>query len=72
MSTYSRLTKHPTKDHWEEAEWRDDYFGHHNYGVYFPTDDKTYDPRAVKMETAEYWCITCKEVYRHECAGEEE
>ena len=34
MSSYLRTTKHPNGE-WQVAQWRDDYFGHHEYGVIF-------------------------------------
>lgn len=37
MSNYLKWTKHPKTGEWFEAEWLDDYFGHHRYGVRFPT-----------------------------------
>lgn len=42
MSTYSKITKHPQSGIYEVAEYRDDFFGPHIYGVYFESDDKTY------------------------------
>ena len=36
MSSFNRKTKHPRTGKLEEAEWLDDYFGNHNYGVRFP------------------------------------
>ncbi len=50
MSSYVKLTMHPESGQWEEAEWLDDHFGHHNYGVRFP-DGMVYDPRKVDLKT---------------------
>lgn len=64
MSTYNRLTLHPTKKIWEEATWYDDFFGRHNYGVVFPSDVKglefaeyrqfAFDPQKIDLETKEW------------------
>lgn len=35
MSSYNKLTKHPITGDWYDAEWLDDYFGRHKYGVRF-------------------------------------
>lgn len=35
MSNYSRETKHPITGEWQVADWLDDYFGKHQYGVRF-------------------------------------
>ncbi len=42
MSSYQRKTQHPETLHFERAEWLDDYFGNHNYGVRFPSDGKVF------------------------------
>lgn len=42
MSSYQRLTAHPETGKAEKAEWLDDYFGHYNYGVRFPSDGKVF------------------------------
>ncbi len=36
MSNFSRMTKHPKTGHLLLAEWLDDHYGHHRYGVRFP------------------------------------
>lgn len=38
MSSYIKPTVHPETNQIEQAEWLDDYFGNHNYGVRFPSD----------------------------------
>lgn len=50
MSTYIKTTKNPNTGEWEQAEWRDDYFGKHHYGVIFPNGD-IFDPEIYKLET---------------------
>lgn len=35
MNNFIKPTKRPDTGAWELAEWVDDYFGHHNYGVRF-------------------------------------
>lgn len=42
MSTFLRYTEHPETKQGEKAEWLDDYFGSHNYGVRFPSDGKVF------------------------------
>lgn len=37
MSCYSRVTKNPSTGNFELADWVDDKFGRHQYGVYFPS-----------------------------------
>jgi hypothetical protein len=36
MSSYTRSTQHPITGKIEVAEWLDDYFGSHKYGIKFP------------------------------------
>lgn len=38
MSNYERLTKNPDTGEFETAQWMDDYFGPHRYGVKFAGD----------------------------------
>lgn len=50
-----RITKHPKTGKWEKASWVDDKFGHHNYGVSFPSEpEKYYDTRKFKLVTKEW------------------
>lgn len=42
MSSYLKSTVHPETKAIENAEWLDDYFGQHNYGVRFPSDGKVF------------------------------
>lgn len=39
MSNFSKLTKHPLTGDWEMADWLDNYFGQHHYGVKFPSGE---------------------------------
>lgn len=39
MSDYLRKTKNPRTGEFEVAEWLDDYYGKHRYGVRFPSDN---------------------------------
>lgn len=50
MSNYIRTTKNPWTGEWQEAEWLDDYFGHHKYAVRFPNGDIA-DPRTDPIQT---------------------
>lgn len=51
MSNYSAETKHPRTSKWEMAEWMDDFFGRHKYGVRFPSDGLIFRPDFEKLET---------------------
>lgn len=44
MSNFSALTFHPVTNIIEMANWMDDYWGKHHYGVHFSSDGVTYDP----------------------------
>lgn len=50
MSNYKQLTKNPRTGEFEEAEWLDDYFGRHHYGVRFK-DGTIYDTWKVELIT---------------------
>lgn len=52
MSTYSRMTKNPITGVFEKAQWMDDHFGHHHYGVKFP-DGSIIDPAVMELEIRE-------------------
>lgn len=43
MSSFSAYTRHPETGKMEKAEWLDNYFSAHHYGVRFP-DGKIFDP----------------------------
>lgn len=42
MSSYTTATVNPDTHEIEQAEWLDDYFGQHNYGVRFPSTGVVY------------------------------
>lgn len=50
MSNFRKKTKHPVTGEWEWANWFDNYFGPHKYGVEFP-DGKIFNPMVIKLET---------------------
>lgn len=50
MSCFKKNTKHPITGKWEKAEWIDDYFGEHKYGVQF-SDGSVFEANCYKWET---------------------
>lgn len=50
MSSFYKPTKHPETGKWENAEWLDNYFAQHGYGVRFP-DGSVWNPDETKLET---------------------
>jgi len=58
MSNYHALARHPITGKIEMADWLDDSFGHHIYGVRFPGDATIY--RSTQ----------CNEVSLHEAGVE--
>lgn len=52
MSNFSQLTINPATKKYEMANWIDDHFGKHRYGVQFP-DGTIYDPDKIMMITKE-------------------
>lgn len=52
MSSYYKQTKHPQTGKWENAEWIDDYYGKHKYGVKF-SDGYICNPDQIHLETRE-------------------
>lgn len=42
MSSYTKATVNPDTHEIEQAEWLDNYFGQHNYGVRFPSTGVIY------------------------------
>lgn len=58
MSSYYQETKNPKTGKWEKAEWLDDYFGSHQYGVRFPDMDFVFDPTITKLKTRESSFVT--------------
>lgn len=56
MSSYAKITKHPTTGEYALARWIDDYFAPHYYGVKFPTDDKVYPAEFVEeRQIHDFW-----------------
>lgn len=53
MSSYKKETKHPISGHWETADWLDDYFGSHLYGVRFPSTGEVFPETSFEWETRE-------------------
>ena len=53
MSNYLKQTRHPITLEWEDAEWIDNYYGGHRYGVRFK-DDQVFNPEIYKMETRDH------------------
>lgn len=49
MSNFMRKTKHPETDKIEDAEWLDNYFGGHLYGVRF-SDGKVFREEEITDE----------------------
>jgi hypothetical protein len=58
MSNYHALARHPITGEIRVADWLDDSFGHHIYGVRFPGDETIY--RSTQ----------CNEVSLHEAGVE--
>jgi hypothetical protein len=61
MSSYSRMTKHPLTGKWQMAEWLDDFYGRHRYGVKFTIDhgdgsftDQVFREEDYNFETKTY------------------
>lgn len=42
MSNYKEMAIHPKTGEPEMADWLDDYYGRHRYGVWFPSDGEVY------------------------------
>jgi hypothetical protein len=42
MSSYLQVTKNPDSGEFEKAEWLDNYFGHYQYAVRFPSTGKVF------------------------------
>lgn len=49
MSNYTRSAYHPKEKVIRAANWLDDYFGRHIYGVSFPGDDHVYRTHEVEI-----------------------
>ena len=48
MSSFTRSTKHPKTGIEELASWLDNRFGHHRYGVFFPSDESIWDESLIE------------------------
>lgn len=56
MSTYTSLTRHPITGKYSFAQWKDDYFGAHRYGVKFEEDPVVYPADQVHAaQLKEFW-----------------
>ena len=53
MSCFFKQTKHPHTGEWENAEWLDDHFGKHIYGVRFPSSGLIVNADVDALETRE-------------------
>lgn len=53
MSTYQRMSRIKHHVIWQKCTWIDDHYGHHLYGVKFPTGE-IYDPRKTDIETRDW------------------
>jgi hypothetical protein len=42
MSSFVRRTRHPRTGEFEDADWLDNYFGGHAYGVSFPSTGEVF------------------------------
>jgi len=49
MSNFGRAAYHPKEKVVRAANWIDDHFGHHEYGVSFPGDQHVYRPSEVEI-----------------------
>lgn len=49
MSNFQRIAWHPVERVARAAEYLDDYFGRHEYGVSFLGDEKVYRPEEVEI-----------------------
>ncbi len=56
MSNYTKITRHPQTFGYELAEYCDDYFGPHLFGVKFASDGKVYPFEQVeKKQVYDLW-----------------
>lgn len=56
MSSFKQITRHPVTGVYSEAEYLDDYFGPHFYGVKFPEDEKVYPQDYVdRVQIKTFW-----------------
>lgn len=65
MSSYKKITRHPATGHYENAEWLDDYFKPHVYGVRF-SDGKVFPVEYVKeAQLDHFWSADVMEALRN-------
>lgn len=66
MSNYINITKHPVTGVYEKAEYCDDYFGPHIYGVRFPSDEKVYPVEYVdQAQILTFWLTDVLNAYAY-------
>ena len=58
MSNYSALTRHPVTGIAEVADWIDDYFGRHRYGVLFKSDGRIFSEDLCGLVTQDHVVTT--------------
>ena len=58
MSNYSALTRHPVTGTAEVADWIDDYFGRHRYGVLFKSDGRIFWGDLCELVTQDHVVAT--------------
>ena len=58
MSNYSALTRHPVTGTAEVADWIDDYFGRHRYGVLFKSDGRIFSEDLCGLVTQDHVVAT--------------
>jgi hypothetical protein len=54
MSNFNSLTRHPVTGIFEIADWLDDHFGKHRYGVKFPSDGLIFPEEEVSAAAMEW------------------
>lgn len=65
MSTYNKITRHPQTGKWELAQWIDDYFGDHVYGVKFDSNGKVYPAEIVDNKNPlTFWADDVTEAFK--------
>lgn len=66
MSNYARVTKHPVTGKYSKAEWLDNYFAPHYYGVKFPDDEKVYPAEFVEeRQIHDFWADDVINAFRY-------
>jgi hypothetical protein len=71
MSSYNAITRHPNTGKYHLAEWKDNYFGDHLYGVKFPEDDVVYPADQVEMaQLKTFWAQDVIETLRRKTGSE--